>query len=92
MAGTPHRDWTGNSVDFRRKCKKRSFREQVSQSIELGKVHDEARRWRMSHRAESKAEKQKFPLGSGQWEDREGPRITHIAFQTDSSVSGIWKK
>lgn len=44
VAGTPHRDWTGNSLDFGGKCKKRKFREQKSQSIESGKVHDEAKK------------------------------------------------
>lgn len=79
VAGTSHRDWTGNSLDFRRKCRKRKFREQKSQSIESGKVHDEAKKVedQVTEGPESKAEK--------------GPRVT-FAFQTDSSVSGIWKK
>ena len=80
MAGTPHRDCTGNSVDFGRKCKKRTFRGQVSQSIELGKVHDEARKMedQVTEGPESKAEKQRSFLsgvGSGKTERRSQDHI-----------------
>lgn len=44
VAGTPHRDWTGNSVDFGREMQEENVQRTMSQSIELGKVHDEARK------------------------------------------------
>lgn len=80
-------------MDFRRKCKKRSFREQVTLSIELGKVHDEARKVedQVTEGLKARLRNRSFLREWAVGRQRERSQ-DHICIWTDSSIYWHQKK